>query len=139
MPTLGVFAAIFDSERRILCVRMNYGTRGWTTPGGRVESGESAGNALVRETLEETGLVVSVGRLIGVYAKPQDDDVVLSFRARVLTATAWRPNDEIGELGYFAPDHLPQPMSLAARVRIADAVAGRRGVYRVVLPAQDGA
>jgi 8-oxo-dGTP diphosphatase len=30
MPTLGVFAAIFDDNGRILCVRMNYATRAWT-------------------------------------------------------------------------------------------------------------
>jgi 8-oxo-dGTP pyrophosphatase MutT (NUDIX family) len=56
MPTLGVFAAIFDDSGRILCVRMNYATRAWTTPGGRVEVGESPFAALRREVLEESGL-----------------------------------------------------------------------------------
>ena len=41
MLALGVFAAITDKEDRILCVQMNYATHAWTTPGGRVELGES--------------------------------------------------------------------------------------------------
>src|SRR6266853_970346 len=61
MPTLGVFAAILDNSGRILCVRMNYATRAWTTPGGRVEPGESPLDALKREVLEESGLDVVAG------------------------------------------------------------------------------
>jgi 8-oxo-dGTP diphosphatase len=41
MPSVGVFAAIFDEQRRILCVRQNYGPRKWTLPGGKMEAGES--------------------------------------------------------------------------------------------------
>ena len=52
MPTLGVFAAISDENSRILCVRMNYATRAWTTPGGRVEPGESLESAVAREVLK---------------------------------------------------------------------------------------
>ena len=83
---MGVFAAIFDDSRRILCVRMNYATRAWTTPGGRVELGESPFAALKREVLEESGLDVVADGLIGVYCKPWKDDVVLFMRARILGA-----------------------------------------------------
>jgi 8-oxo-dGTP diphosphatase len=82
MPTLGVFAAITDEDERILCVRMNYATHAWTTPGGRVEFGESPLDALKREALEEAGLDVVVDELVGVYSKPDKDDLVLFFRAR---------------------------------------------------------
>ncbi|HXC21451.1 MAG TPA: NUDIX hydrolase, partial [Steroidobacteraceae bacterium] len=77
MPTLGVFAAILDDSGRILCVRMNYATRAWTTPGGRVEVGESPLAALKREVLEESGLDVIEDGLVGVYSKPLKDDLVL--------------------------------------------------------------
>ena len=131
--TLGVFAAIFDEEGRILCVRTNYAVKTWTTPGGRVEPGESPLDALRREVLEESGLEVEPGELIGVYAKPQEDDLVLSFRATVVGRTAWRPNDEIAELGYFGRDELPEPMSVAARARVRDAFEGSRGgIFRVI-------
>ncbi len=132
MPTLGVFAAIFDDSRRILCVRMNYATRAWTTPGGRVEAGESPFAALRREVLEESGLVVIEDGLVGVYSKPLKDDVVLFFRARVLGRNPWQPNDEISEMGYFGRDKLPEPMGLGARTRIIDSLDGIAGIVRVI-------
>jgi len=135
MQTLGVFAAIFGESGRILCVRANYGARGWTTPGGRLEVGESPPEALKREVLEETGLEVAPGQLIGVYAKPNQNDIVLSFRAQVLRRNGWRPNGEISELAYFSAAELPEPMSSAARARIVDALEGQSDVFRVITEA----
>jgi 8-oxo-dGTP diphosphatase len=132
MPTLGVFAAIFDDRGRILCVRMNYATRAWTTPGGHVEPGESPFAALKREVLEESGLDVVEDGLIGVYCKPLKDDLVLFLRTRVLGRSQWEPNDEISEMGYFARDELPEPMGLGARTRIIDAFDGTTGIVRVI-------
>jgi 8-oxo-dGTP diphosphatase len=132
MPTLGVFAAITDEAGRILCVRMNYATRGWTTPGGRVEQGESPLDALKREVLEESGLDVVVEELVGVYSKPYEDDIVLFFRARVVARNPWQPNDEIAQIGYFGRDDLPEPMGLVARTRIIDALDGITGIVRVI-------
>lgn len=132
MPTLGVFAAITDEDRRILCVRMNYATWGWTTPGGRVEPGESPLDALKREVAEESGLEVIAGSLVGVYSKPHKDDLVLFFRARVVAQHPWQPNGEIAELGYFGRADLPSPMRLGVRTRIIDALDGVNGVVRVI-------
>jgi 8-oxo-dGTP pyrophosphatase MutT (NUDIX family) len=50
-------------------VRQAYAAHRWTTPGGRVEDGESPLMALEREVLEEIGCEVQVAHLIGVYAK----------------------------------------------------------------------
>lgn len=132
MPTLGVFAAIVDDGGRILCVRMNYATRGWTTPGGRVEASESPPHALQREVREESGLDVNDDGLVGVYCKPYKDDIVLFFRARVLGRNPRQPNDEISEMGYFGRDELPEPMGLGARTRIIDALDGITGVVRII-------
>ena len=132
MPTLGVFAAIIDDSGRILCVRMNYATHSWTTPGGRVELGESPLAALKREVLEESGLDVVADRLVGVYSKPHKDDVVLFLRARVVARNPWQPNDEISQMGYFGRDELPEPMSPGARTRIIDALDGVTGIVRVI-------
>jgi 8-oxo-dGTP diphosphatase len=132
MPTLGVFAAITDGEGRILCVRMNYATHAWTTPGGRVESGESPLDALKREVLEESGLDVEAGELVGVYCKPYKDDIVLFFRAKVAGHNPWQPNDEISHVGYFGRDELPEPMGLSVRTRIIDALDGITGIVRVI-------
>lgn len=132
MLTLGVFAAIFDGDGRILCVRMNYATHAWTTPGGRVEPGESPLAALEREVLEESCLVVVADGLVGVYSKPHNNDLVLFMRARVLRHHPWEPNSEISQLGYFARDELPEPMGLGVRTRIIDALDGITGIVRVI-------
>ena len=132
MPALGVFAAITDQDNRILCVRMNYATHAWTTPGGRVEFGESPLDALRREVLEESGLDAVADELIGVYSKPYKDDLVLFFRARVVGHNPWQPNDEIAQIGYFDRNDLPEPMGLGARIRIIDALDGVKGIVRVI-------
>ncbi len=63
-------AAIIRAEgHRILLVQQHdYGR--WTTPGGAVEPEETPADAVVREVLEETGLVVVPTRIAGVYGGP---------------------------------------------------------------------
>ena len=138
MATLGVFAIIFDDRKRVLCVRTCYGIRRWTNPGGRIEANESPLAALEREVLEETGYMIAPGDLIGAYAKPYEDDLVLSFNARIIGRQAWTPDDEIEEVAFFHVDALPQPMTLVARARILDGAAELRGVYRVFATAEEG-
>lgn len=138
MATLGVFAIIFDEQRRVLCVRTTYGARRWTNPGGRIETNESPLAALAREVLEETGYVIEPGDLIGVYAKPYEDDLTLAFSARIIERRPWAPDDEIEEAAFFPVDALPKPMTNAARTRIQDGAAERRGIFRVFATAAEG-
>jgi ADP-ribose pyrophosphatase YjhB (NUDIX family) len=52
-----------DGDRRYLVVRTTYLDPGWGLPGGRVERRETPEAAAARETQEETGVSVEVGRL----------------------------------------------------------------------------
>lgn len=131
MPTVGVFAAIFDERRRILCIQRGYGDFGWSSPGGRMEAGESPTDCLTREVREETGLIAQAGPLIGVYSAPFKDDLVLFFHATVVGKADWQPTAEIAGFDYFAVDELPTPMTERARRRIVDAFDGRSGIVRV--------
>ena len=131
MPTVGVFAAIFDERGRILCVKLNYGPLNWTTPGGRVEAGESPVAALIREIYEESGYYAQVERLVGVYSAPFKDDIVLMMTARIIGSAGWAPNDEIAQIGFFAHDALPELMNPRVRRRIEDAFAGHTGILHV--------
>ena len=131
MATIGVFGIIFSDQERILCVRMNYASKNWTMPGGKVEPGESPIDALKREVFEETGYRVEPKQLIGVYAKLYNDDLVLCFEVQVLSREPWKPNHEISEMRYFARDELPAEMAYVVRTRIKDAFNHENGVVRV--------
>lgn len=65
-PVVCAGAVVRDDAGRVLLVqRGREPSRGlWSVPGGRVEVGESPAQAAAREVLEETGLVIEVGRLL---------------------------------------------------------------------------
>jgi len=129
--SVGVFAAIFDEQRRILCVKRNYGPKNWTTPGGAVDKGESPLEAFKREVREETGYLVKPTRLIGVYSAPFKNDLVLSIEAEIVSRKEWQPDGEINEVKFFSRDELPQPMHSFTLTRIQDAFEGKTGIIRV--------
>src|SRR5437868_4012784 len=78
---ISVSALIFDDERILLALRRDIDW--WNLPGGGMEYGETVEEAICREVHEETGLLVAIERLVGVYSKPQKQEVVLTFRCRI--------------------------------------------------------
>ena len=66
---LAAYALIRSGDRVLLTRNSVRGPRpgAWSLPGGGVEHGESPGAAVAREVKEETGLVASVGELLGVH------------------------------------------------------------------------
>lgn len=127
---LSAFAAIFDEHHRILLVRMAYGNRSWTTPGGGVEAGETIAEALKREVLEETGYHIDPRKIIGVYFKPIEKETLIFVEASIIGREEWHPNEEISEVGFFSENELPLPMNGRPKIRIRDAFAGERGILR---------
>ncbi|GAA4857465.1 NUDIX domain-containing protein [Saccharopolyspora cebuensis] len=67
-----VGAVVHDSRGRLLLVKRGRPPAAgkWSLPGGRVEQGESDHAAVRRELLEETGLSVEVGALLGTVLRP---------------------------------------------------------------------
>lgn len=108
----------------------------WGLPGGSIEIGESVVEATAREVREETGLRVTVGRLIGIYSAPTLQVV------RYPNGNVWHyvnlcfectirggrltTGDETLDLQFFSPRRLPVPLLPHHRVRIRDAVGRRR-------------
>ncbi len=67
-PLVGVGAIIIERDRVVLVKRGHPPLAGeWSIPGGVLEMGETLRQAAVREALEETGLAVEPGELLGVF------------------------------------------------------------------------
>lgn len=118
---VGAFAIIRDADGRVLISRRS--DSGWfNLPGGGVEPYESAVEGVIREVREETGLEVTIGRLVGLYAKPQKHEIVLTFAAQVTGGTL-QPSDEADLHEWIRPDQLSQRQILPKHLeRIQDAL-----------------
>src|SRR5579864_16051 len=67
-PIVGVGAVIVDRGRAVLVRRGTEPLRGeWSIPGGVLEIGETLRAGAEREALEETGLTVKAGEVLGVF------------------------------------------------------------------------
>ena len=78
----------------------------WAQPGGFLEVDETVHEAAVRETLEETGLLVTPGHLVGLYSRLEAAVVVVVFEAAIAGGAA-RTTPEALEVRAFAPDAIP--------------------------------
>lgn len=78
----------------------------WAQPGGFLEVDETVSEAAVRETLEETGLIVQPGEIVGLYTRLEAAVVVIAFEARIVGGE-YRLNREALEIRAFAPEAIP--------------------------------
>jgi 8-oxo-dGTP pyrophosphatase MutT (NUDIX family) len=120
--------AIIHKGKILLAKRSD--VEAWSLPEGRVEAGESVAAAAVREALEETGLLVKLDRLVGIYYMPHwkyGDNHEVIFAASVISGEINPLPEEIVEAGFFSPQELPEPILWWHRQRIQDAVDGIGG------------
>jgi ADP-ribose pyrophosphatase YjhB (NUDIX family) len=133
-----VSAVIFDRRGHLLLQQRSDGGQ-WGLPGGSVEIGESITEAVRREVHEETGLDVTVRRLIGVYSDPRlqvicyPDGMVWHY-INVCFQCAVRGGelttcDETLDLRYFPLRRLPTTLLPNHRVRIRDARIQRTAAF----------
>ncbi len=75
-------AVIRDEAGRLLLILRGHepGLGLWSIPGGRIEPGETDEQAVVREVLEETGLAVTCGRLLGAVDLAAAGGVIIEVR-----------------------------------------------------------
>ena len=80
----------------------------WAQPGGFLEVDETPTEGAIRETLEEIGLVVQPGEILGLYARLEAAVVVLAYEARIIGGEL-RETPEALEVRAFAPEAIPWP------------------------------
>lgn len=130
-------AIIFDTSREKVLLTRRSDNGKWCLPGGHMEAGESPIEACAREVLEETGLMVNVGRLIGVYASPHRiteyadgnkfQSVVMCFEAEAVQGEL-TTSDETTEFGYYNVTEMQELDLLdSSEERINDALAWQPG------------
>ncbi len=126
-------ACIRDEEGRILLLRRSDGDNLWSFPGGGMELGERAAEAVVREVREEIGLEVRPVALIGVYTGPeyifaypngdQVQPVIIFFECRVVGGELRPDMQEITGARYFGLEDKLPPMRPCCVAKAHDAFA----------------
>jgi ADP-ribose pyrophosphatase YjhB (NUDIX family) len=107
-PRLVVTTIPVTDDGEVVLIRRGIepGRGSWAQPGGFLEIDETVAEAAIRETLEETGLVVEPGEIVGLYTRLEAAVVVLVFEARI-TRGAMAPTPEALEVRAFAPNAIP--------------------------------
>jgi ADP-ribose pyrophosphatase YjhB (NUDIX family) len=128
-----VFVAVRWLHGRLLLVR-RCDSGAWELPGGRVDVGETAVEAAVRETAEESGVRVEVTGLAGLFTDPGHvvrsaagdvrQQFALIFRARAVGGVPRGDQRETSEAAWVPVTDIPGlPMERPVRLWIAQALA----------------
>jgi len=121
-PKVAAAVLVEDGGGRVLLVRRIMQPRQglWTVPGGFVDRGEDPAGAAVRECREETGLQVTITRLLDLVAGSEHEqgaDFVLFYGAHI-QGGALRAGDDADRVGWFGPGELPPIAFDATRVML---------------------
>ena len=131
--TAGVRIVATNSENEVLLVRHTY-VSGWHLPGGGLERGETFEDAARKELLEETGFEpLDAIELKSIHyntkASPRDH-VALYICFGVREVTAFAPNHEIAEIGFFDLTALPSEITPGTKARLTEVFDGVKASSR---------
>lgn len=109
-PRLVVTTLPITEAGEIVLIRrgIDPGIGRWAQPGGFLEVDETVNQAAIRETWEETGLLVAPGDIVGLYTRLEAIVVTIVFEARIVGGVAG-PTPEATEIVAFAPESIPWP------------------------------
>ncbi len=121
LPRVGCGAAIIENGKLLLVQRRRAPEAGcWGLPGGKVDPFERVADAVEREIFEELGIVIRPTALLCVVdqidRESGDHWVAPVFRVdRHDGIPAIREPETLGDMGWFALDALPMPLTEATK------------------------
>ena len=129
--TLGVRAVVLDRDNRVFLVKHSY-VSGWHLPGGGVEVGETFGDALRRELMEEGRIeVLGEPALHGLFLNShvsRRDHVAVYLIRNFSQDRLPEANREIIACGFFEANALPAETTQGTRLRIAEVLESRQPI-----------
>ncbi len=101
--------AVVLKKDKLLLIKRKYEPLGWALPGGFIEYGESAEEAVERELREETGLKVVSLNQFHTYSSPNRDERFHTMSVVFIVETAGNEaaSDDAAQLGWFSLNNLP--------------------------------
>ncbi len=104
---------LVESHGEFLLVRISYGHKCWTVPGGGIKRGESPERAAARELKEEAGVAANNIQSIGSFLNTREykKDTVYVYLAQADSRKFEVDGFEVLEAGWFKRDELPQNRS----------------------------
>lgn len=123
-----VAAAVIRRDEKYLLTRRADGqdlAGFWEFPGGKMEAGETAERALVRELQEELGVAIDVGNgLMTIDHDYPEKKVQLNFFEAEIADGQPRAL-EVAEFGWFSPSEMPDLPILPADSPLVELLAAR--------------
>ncbi|MBE7721095.1 MAG: (deoxy)nucleoside triphosphate pyrophosphohydrolase [Lacrimispora celerecrescens] len=117
MKTIQVSAAIIMKENKILATQRGYGefNNGWEFPGGKIEKGETAEQALIREINEELDVLIEINTKLKVveYDYPEFHLTMHCFKCVIKSGTLilkehksarWLRKEELDKVEWLPAD-----------------------------------
>jgi 8-oxo-dGTP diphosphatase len=106
-PYLTVDGVVIQNKKVLLVKRKRRAFIGyWGLPGGFVERGETLKGAVSKEVLEETGIKVAPGKIIGIYDDPKRDPgghvISVAFLCRPMGGKLRPQEQEVKEAEFFS-------------------------------------
>jgi ADP-ribose pyrophosphatase YjhB (NUDIX family) len=125
--TMGARAIVVNAQQEVLLVKHRYES-GWQLPGGGIEIGESALDALRREVREEAGVeILGQPQLVGSFHNRDVSvrDHVLVYRCdRFELGRREQLSGEIAQCAFFPLHALPEDTTPGTRRRLAECFDG---------------
>lgn len=131
MVSKGAFTIIENASNEFLLVKRK-DIPFWDLPGGTVEVGEKNNHCAIREVLEETGLVIEINCLVGIYEQKKRNDIQYIFSAMVCGGELISDGPETKEIKYFPINKLPINLIPLRKKQIHDFSNGKRDCYYTV-------